>query len=161
MELWVKIRDIPGYEVSSEGRIRNSKTGRIMKTSVNGRGYEQVCLRKNKIQINKRVHRLVADSFYDGDHNGLDVNHIDGNKNNNHISNLEFCTRKENIDHAFETGLKRPSRMIKIRVIETGEIFESIRACARSMNIDQSMICQCLVGKMRSVHGYHFEKVHD
>lgn len=159
MEKWKLIKDCPNYEASDEGRIKNSKTGRILRTTQNSRGYEQVSLRVNKKYVTKRVHRLVADSFYEGDHSELDVNHIDGNKLNNRLSNLEFCTRSENIRHAFDTGLKRPSRMIKVRVIETGEVFESIRECARSIGTDQSMICQCLVGKMRSCNGYHFEKV--
>lgn len=161
MEVWVKVRDNPTYEVSSEGRVRNAKTGRIMKTQVNDRGYEHLSLRKNKSQVDARVHRLVADSFYDGDHDGFDVNHIDGDKLNNRVSNLEWCSHKENIEHAFRTGLKKPSRQIKIRVIETGEVYESIRACARAMGLDQSMICQSMIGKMRSVNGYHFERVRE
>lgn len=159
MELWVPLKDIEEYEVSSEGRVRNKKTGRIMKTSTNSRGYEQVCLRKDKQQMTRRVHRLVADSFYDGDHDGYDVNHIDGNKSNNHIGNLEFCTRSENVNHAFRTGLKVPSRQQKVRVLETGIIYDSIRECARSIGCDQSIICQCLSGRQKSCNGYHFERV--
>lgn len=159
MERWVPVKGVAPYEVSSEGRIRNTKTGRIIKTSINASGYEQVCLRSNKKQVTKRVHRLVADSFYDGDHESYDVNHIDGDKQNNRISNLEFCTRQENIRHAFDTGLKRPSRMIGVRVMETGEEFESIRECARQTGCDQSMICQYLSGKLKSCNGYHFEKI--
>lgn len=159
MEIWIKIKDVDDYEVSSNGRVRNRKTGRIMKTPINDKGYPTVMLRKNKFYVNKRVHRLVADNFYDGDHEGLDVNHRDGNKTNNHVSNLEFCTRKENIRHAFDTGLKKPSRQIRVRVIETGEEYESIRECARQIGEDQSAICQCLNGKMRSCHGLHFEKI--
>lgn len=162
MEIWTNIKDVPGYEVSSEGRIRNSKTGRIMKTPVNSKGYKVIALRNNSMRNHysqKSVHRLVADNFYDGDHTDLDVNHIDGNKLNNHISNLEFCTRSENVSHAFRLGLKQPSRQKKVRVIETGKVFNSIRECGRVIGCDQSMICQCLNGKMRSCNGYHFEKV--
>ena len=159
MEVWTKVKGLTKYEVSSEGRIRNSKTGRILRTNKNDRGYVQVCLRENNRQFTKSVHRLVADSFYDGDHDSFDVNHIDGNKSNNHISNLEFCTRQENINHAFRTGLKEPSRRIKVRVIETGKVYESIRECGRATGCDQSMICQYLAGALKSVNGYHFEKV--
>lgn len=159
MEKWMPSKELPEYELSSEGRVRNAKTGRIMRTSVNTRGYEQVCLRKDNAQVTRRVHRLVADAFYDGEHKGLDVNHIDGNKLNNHITNLEFCTRRHNIKHAFDSGLKKPSRQIRVRVVETGEIFESIRECGRVLGCDQSMICQCLSGKMRACNGHHFETV--
>lgn len=159
MELWIIIREFPKYEVSNYGRIRNVKTGRILKTYINDRGYECVTLHKNRIQYVKRVHRLVADAFYDGNHSGLDVNHIDGNKLNNNLSNLEFCTRAENIQHAFRTGLKKPSRQIKIRVIETGEVFDSIRECARHMGLDPAQTGKVLAGKEKSCKGYHFEKV--
>lgn len=159
MERWMPSKELDGYELSSAGRIRNSKTGRIIKTNVNEHGYEQVCLRKDKRQVTRRVHRLIADAFYEGDHHGLDVNHIDGNKLNNNIDNLEFCTRGSNIRHAFDTGLKRPSRQIRVRVVETGDVYESIRACGRAIGCDQSMICQCLSGKMRSCNGYHFERI--
>ena len=63
----------------------------------------------------KYVHRVVADTFFDGDHSKMDVNHIDGNKLNNHISNLEWCSRKDNIDHAFINGLKYPTVVKVVR----------------------------------------------
>lgn len=156
---WRVVKEIPIYEASENGDIRNSKTGRILKTNVNQKGYMQVCLRKDKRQVTRSVHRLIADAFYDGEHSTLDVNHKDGIKHNNHISNLEFCTRKENIRHAFDTGLKKPSRQKKVRVVETDVIYESIRECARQIGVDQSIICQCLNGKMRSGNGYHFERI--
>lgn len=159
MELWLKIGEFPNYEISSNGRVRNSKTSRILKTNVNERGYDCVCLHDKGRQYNKRVHRLVADTFYDGDHQGLDVNHRDGDKLNNHISNLEFCTRSENVQHAFNNGLKKPSRQIKIRIVETGEVFNSIRECGRALGCNQSDICKCLNGGQKTCAGYHFEKI--
>lgn len=159
MEYWIPMKEIPDYEVSNEGRVRNAKTKRILKTNHNQKGYEQICLRKNKEPVTRSVHRVVADSFFAGDHDGYDVNHIDGNKTNNHISNLEFCTRKENVIHAFKTGLKRPSRQVKIRVIETGIVYESIHECGRSIGCNPTIIGQCLSGRQKSCNGYHFEKL--
>ena len=157
IEVWLPVKDFDNYEVSSKGRVRNSKTGRILKTQINDRGYEHLSLRKDKKQVEQRVHRLVAETFYYGDHDDLDVNHIDGNKRNNFIGNLEFCTRQENIRHAFDNGLKKPSRMKSIKVIETGEIFDSIRECGRALGCNQSDICKCLNGKATHCQGYHFE----
>lgn len=159
MEIWCTIKDFDNYQASNYGRIRNARTGRILKTTINQNGYECVTLRKNNMQYVRRVHRLVADAFYDGDHSDLDVNHIDGNKLNNNLSNLEFCTRAENIQHAFRTGLKKPSRQIKIRIVETGEVFDSIRECARHIGGNQAQIGRVLAGKENICKGYHFEKI--
>ena len=156
---WRTVKEIPMYEVSEDGDIRNSRTGRILKIHTNNNGYMQVCLRKDKHQVTRSLHRLVADAFFDGENYMLDVNHKDGNKQNNHVGNLEFCTRKENIRHAFDTGLKAPSRQKKVRVIETGMVYESIRECARQIGVNQSIICQCLNGRQKSANGYHFERV--
>lgn len=155
---WISAKSFPQYEVSSNGDVRNKKTGRILKQQTGSHGYRTLTLRNDNKQISVRAHRLIADSFYDGDHEGLDVNHIDGNKLNNSISNLEFCTRKENIRHAFDNGLKHNTRKIRIRVIETGEIFDSIRECQLATGFDRSAICKCLAGKQNNYKGYHFEK---
>lgn len=159
MELWIKTKELPNYEVSSNGRVRNSKTGRVMKTSVSTRGYVQVCLHDNCTPYMRSVHRLVADAFYDGDHQGLEVNHIDGDKQNNFIGNLEWCTRKENTEHAFKTGLRCAPRKTKIRVIETDRTYDSILECARDINCDRSQIRKCLLGIEKTCKGYHFEHV--
>ena len=160
MEKWIPAKQFSKYEVSNNGSVKNSKTGRILRTFPNARGYMQVCLRDDdRRQHTVSVHRLIADSFYDGNHSDLDVNHIDGDKQNNRIGNLEFCTRKENINHAFKTGLKEPSRQTKIKVVETGAVYKSIRECARSICGNQSQILRCLSGKEKSCKGYHFEKV--
>ena len=161
MEVWVDAKGYPGYEVSSEGRIRNKKTGRILHQYEGTAGYLQLSLRVDNAQTNVRSHRLIADSFFDGDHEGKDVNHIDGNKKNNFIGNLEFCTRQENIRHAFDVGLKEGSRKVQIRVIETGEVYESIRDCNRVTGFDHSAISKCLSGKQDNYKGYHFEKIKD
>lgn len=61
------------------------------------------------------MHRIVAKTFYDADTTRMDVNHIDGDKSNNSLGNLEWCTRKENIRHAFINGLKYPSVVKVVR----------------------------------------------
>lgn len=112
VEYWMTIKDNQNYEVSNLGRVRNANTLRILKTHLNRKdGYHRV----NLDGKHKYVHRLVADTFFDGDHTGFDVNHIDGDKNNNCLGNLEWCTRKENIRHAFDTGLKYPSVVKVVR----------------------------------------------
>lgn len=159
MELWIQSKEFPDYEVSSNGRVRNIKTGRIMKTNISDKGYERVSLRKDNKPYTKPVHRLVGDAFFDGDHDGLDINHIDGNKTNNFVGNLEWCTRKENIQHAYATGLKEEPRRTKVRVVETGRIYNSVLECSKDTGCDRSTIHKCLNGKARIHKGYHFESV--
>ena len=89
MEIWLPIKNFPKYDVSSNGRIKNVITGKILKPGRNPKGYLLITLYKNGKPHIKKIHRLVADAFYDGEHEGLEVNHIDGNKTNNCIWNLE------------------------------------------------------------------------
>lgn len=110
-EIWLPVADNPMYEVSSKGNVRNAKTGRVLRQEITYRGYARV----NLSGRHRYVHRLVADAFYDDRNGDLDINHIDGDKLNNFIGNLERCTRSENIQHAFNTGLKIPSRLKIVR----------------------------------------------
>ena len=95
------------YEVSNYGEIRNSKTHKIRRKNILQTGYYFVSgslgSRENKITF--RVHKAVAESFIDNPNNLPMVNHKDGNKLNNHISNLEWCTNAENVQHAYSHNL--------------------------------------------------------
>lgn len=102
-ERWLTIPEYDKYEVSNLGHVRNKKTKRILRTSTNRPGgYHRVGLDGKK----QYIHRLVAGTFYDYDIAGKDVNHRDGNKSNNTLPNLEICDRKDNIQHAYFSGLK-------------------------------------------------------
>lgn len=157
MEIWLPIKNFPKYEVSSEGRIRNAITRRILKPGNNAKGYLIVTLYRDGNPYTKKIHRLVANTFYDGQFDGLEVNHIDGNKTNNFIGNLEWCTGSENINHAYKTGLRKPPRMKKVKIIETGEIYDSMSDCARLIGGTVSGIYDCETGRQGSHRGYHFK----
>lgn len=157
MEIWKPLKNFPSYNGSSEGRIMNIKTQRIMKTHTNEKGYVQVCLRKNGETYTVKVHKVVAETFL-GEHPGMDVRHKDLDNSNNIVDNLEWCTRSETIQSAFDRGSKIPSRQVPVRVIETGEVYNSIRACARDLSCYQTDICKCLNGELKHVKGYHFER---
>lgn len=96
MEIWKPLQNFPSYNGSSEGRIMNVRTQHILKPTVNEKGYEQVCLRKNNKQYSVRVHRIIAETFL-GDGIGLDVCHKDDDRLNNCVNNLEWCTRQETV----------------------------------------------------------------
>lgn len=98
--MWV---DVDGkYEVSTEGHIRNKSTGRILKEFVGKDGY----LRVQFSGKTRTVHRVVACAYVASDIGKPFVNHKDGNKQNNHVDNLEWVTREENMQHAYNHGLK-------------------------------------------------------
>ena len=100
--VWIDISD--GYEASSEGHIRNKKTKRVLHEFVGKDGY----LRTQFDGKTRTVHRVIASAFLPAEEGKIFVNHIDGNKSNNTVSNLEWCTREENIQHAYSHGLIHP-----------------------------------------------------
>lgn len=108
MEVWKEIEGYEGhYQVSTLGNVASIKTGRpvMMKLQNHSGGYKQVKLCKpNKIKI-ERVHRLVASAFISNFENKPQVNHINGDKTDNRVGNLEWNTPIENTRHAFKNGL--------------------------------------------------------
>lgn len=97
IEVWLDVKDNPNYEVSNMGQVRNKRTGRYLAQHLNREGgYLRVTIDGR----HKYVHRLVAAAFYDCDDETLEVNHIDGDKMNNCLPNIEWSTRQDNIQHA-------------------------------------------------------------
>lgn len=159
METWRKIKDCPRYEVSDEGRVKNSKTGRVLKQGVHRQGYSLVWLCGENGRHGKAVHRLVAEAFIDNLNSKPQVNHKDGNKSNNCVRNLEWSTGSENTIHAYQTGLFNGKPKVSIRIVETGETFESIRDCAEHIGGSSGDICACAHGKLKSYKNLHFELI--
>ena len=157
MEKWSQIENFPNYTVSNNGHVQNVNTGRILKPGKNPKGYSIVSLYKDGRQCTQKVHRLVAEAFCDGYRKELQINHKDGNKNNNTATNLEWCDGSSNIQHAYDTGLRKPPRMKRVKLIETGEIFDSMSECARNIGGTVSGIYDCEIGKQSSHRGYHFD----
>jgi hypothetical protein len=109
-EIWRKIEEFKNYEVSNLGNVRSlnyRRTGetKILKLGKDKNGYLYICLWENGKQYFKTVHRLVATAFISNPQGKPQINHINGDKENNRVSNLEWCTGKENCQHAYNTGL--------------------------------------------------------
>lgn len=108
---------IPGYEglyeIDRQGNVysivsTSSRRKGIIKQQDNGTGYKRVNLFDKNGKTKKHyIHRLVAEAFIPNPDNLPEVNHIDCNKNNNSVDNLEWCNRKDNLNHSYENGLKR------------------------------------------------------
>lgn len=106
-EIW-KESSVPGYFISNLGRVQG-RSGKIMKSYISN-NYLQIVVRlkgKNSKSKVLKIHREVAKAFIPNPNNLPQVNHKDGNKTNNCVSNLEWCTNKENTMHAFKTGLAK------------------------------------------------------
>lgn len=166
-EVWKEVEFHKGFYVSNLGRVRRDafidSCGRPYEerfvSIVNNKkrdGYDYVHIGEK----NKSLARLVAETFIPNPDNKPEVNHIDGNKFNNSVSNLEWVTTIENKKHAWDNGLcNAKHRMQKIMCKETGEIFNSIVECSIKMKIDRRSIFRNLKGEKDKIKGYSFERI--
>ena len=162
-EIW---KIAPGYssvECGSLGEIRDMETKTILDKYISKRpGYYFVnIIPDNESKVHMvRVHILIALAFLGPNPNGYDVEHKDGNKLNNRVNNLEYCTRSENVRRAYKTGIN--PYVNPIEIVETGEKYNSIDECARAINGDPERIRQCLLYpkyRRKSHRGYHFKSL--
>jgi hypothetical protein len=150
---------IPDLYVSDAGLIVKNKNGKLVycKWHKNNNGYWVVSVddyrnRKSK-NSNHLVQRIVAETFIPNPENKPEVNHDNGNKSDNRVSNLYWTTKSENMIHAYKNGL-RPTE--EVMILETGEIFKSASDCARAIGGTVSGIHDCKTGRQRQHRGYHF-----
>ncbi len=149
MSNWKKIvidDEITNYSVSDEGEVRNDNNNTLLKLGLQ-QGYLHVGLSINKKIKRMRVHRLVAIAFIPNPDNKPYVNHKDGNRQNNKVSNLEWNTPSENAQHAVATGLRSKTRgraVIQYSLAGKEMItFVSATEAARELNLQQSKITLC------------------
>ena len=152
------------YEISSWGRIRNIN-GEYLSYYDDKDGYKKCTLYTiGGIRKHFMVHRLVAIHFIPNPENKPFINHIDGNKSNNIVTNLEWCTASENMIHADNIGLRdmsthQPSNSKKIKCIETGEVFLSCLRAVKWLGKTSNSISSLVRGTNRNgkAFGYHWE----
>ena len=156
-EIWKDIKGYEGlYKISNYGEVWSVRK-RILLKKCETLGYHCVGLTKNKKRKHFKVHRLVANNFVDNPFNKPCVNHIDENKKNNHYSNLEWVTHKENSNWgtAIERRKTKRSKQIVGINIDNGQIIEfpSINEAGRN-GYHISSICLCANGKRSKHKGY-------
>ena len=156
MEVWVDIKGFDKYQVSNLGNVRHKKNG-IVKTFVNEKGYHRVHLWSGKNRITKRLHRLVAEAFIENPNNLKEVNHIDEDKNNNKSSNLEWCSRQQNIEHSIRSGR---FKIVSVNQYDknNGRVgsYKSVSEAERATGISRTHICKVILGRygFKSAGGY-------
>ncbi len=152
MEIFKSIIDNEDYLISNYGRVISLKWGRIktLKPQI-VEHYNLVRLSKGKNRKQEYIHRLVAIHFIDNPKNYLEINHKDGNKLNNHYSNLEWCDRQLNITHARINGLDKRINRLTIEDIENIRTLFKIgykrAAICKRYKMSYSAICQIILGK--------------
>lgn len=157
-ELWRDWPQDPRVKVSNKGNVVSYKRGVCspLKVSHNNRGYQQVGAGHHGSP--QYVHKMVAETWIDNPNHYREVNHINGDKDDNSVENLEWMTHSQNMRHAWRTSLTKGGS-IPIRIVETGEIFESVSECARRIGVSQAHISNCLAGRRSTCRGYHVEYV--
>ena len=119
-------------------------------------GYCQVSLKKDGCFSTYLVHRLVAEAFIENPENKRTVNHIDGNKQNNAVENLEWCTHSENTLHAYKSGLMQTKAVVAFTTAgEYVQAFKSLKEAKEFCRVSYTAgISNCLLGKAKTAHGY-------
>jgi predicted ABC-class ATPase len=139
-----ELKDFPGYYITEDGRVFSTKYNKLKElTKQENKGYWAIYLEKDRKQYRKSIHRLVAETYIPNPDNLPQVNHIDEDKKNNHISNLEWVTQQQNLIHS------NCRWIYKVENIITGEIFETINLneFAKHNNISRRALSVTLIGK--------------
>lgn len=163
--IWKTIDEFPNYDINNLGQVRNNKTGYIKKPSIGKRGYSVVSLQKDRKQYLKTIHRLIAKAFIDNPYNKPEINHIDGDKTNYSLDNLEWCTAQENNIHMRKTGLHKSDGDKKVAQYDKNwnliNTYKSASEAARVLNLNRADICSVCRGttRLRTVGGCYWRYV--
>ena len=160
-EIWKPVKGLEGYyDVSNIGRVRSyySRWGKRKQPRLVGSYkdlYPTVSLPDENWKFrNVYIHIVVATAFIPNPNNYPEVNHIDGNKHNNDVSNLEWVTHHENMRHASRMNLFGWQK--KCFCVETGEVYDSITKAGKAIGLKQPAMSD-VVRKGKSVRGLHYE----
>lgn len=164
-EIWKNIKRYENlYKVSNWGRVKSARNNILLKLHIQKNGYLRVSLSKNGKIKYYNIHRLVAEAFIPNPNNYPIINHIDGNKKNNNVKNLEFCTYSHNNKEARRLGLNiskkgkynHKSRKV-VQYDKKGNIIKEwdyMNLITEILGYDYTSISKCCSGKQRTSYGY-------
>lgn len=158
-------RDVAGYEglyvVSNLGNVRSLSSGKLLKPDTCA-GYLRYRLSKENHAKHCRAHRLVAEAFLPNPERLPQVNHVNGDRSDNRVENLEWCTGSANQLHSRRV-LKNHCGLPKkaVQCVETGVVFPSITHAAKACGVKLASLSRVLNGKMHQTHGLHFKFVEE
>lgn len=157
-------RGIPGYEdsyqVNALGEVRNIRTNppRLLKPWRHPAGYTCVTLCKDKKKTKYLVHRIVAETFLPNPENKPQINHKNGNKADNNVDNLEWCSNAENAHHsAYILGNESTNAKRPVVCMDTLQVFPSISEAARAVGGCNQDIVKCCQGKRYTHKGVRWK----
>lgn len=161
-EIWKDINGFEGlYQISNLGRVKSIRNNIILKQTYCKSNYLKVKLSKNCKQKTIQVHRLVTETFIPNPDNKPQVNHIDGNKENNHIDNLEWVTAKENTEHAIKIGISNKPITKKVFKLDLqGNVlckYNSIKEAAEKNKGCYNNIPHACSGRYKTAGGYKWK----
>ena len=169
-------KDVKGYEsiykINEDGVIKstprngNGYKEKIIKHSLDSYGYEIVHLRNGNKNSTKKVHRLLAEAFIPNPDNKPTVDHIDGNKTNNRLSNLRWATQSEQQLNAIRNGNRQDcSNRVKVAQLDKDgnmlNVYDSLKEVERQTGIKWQGVSHCINGTRKSAGGYTWIKFND
>lgn len=157
---WRTVSRYPQYEVSNDGEIRHIGRG-LRKQSIFANGYKYISLWIAEIGKCKvvPVHRLVAEAFIDNPQGKRCINHKDGNKQNNCVDNLEWCTYSENSLHMTYVLGREYHTPNAVECVESGIVYPSCAMACKSTGINMRNISSAATGKRKTAGGYHWRRI--
>ena len=174
-EVFKPIKDYEYYEVSNLGNVRNSKTKKCLKQCYDGYGYLLVTLHTKDYKKSFKVHTLVGKTFIDNPLGLKTIDHINGNKTDNRVENLQWLSQMDNVKRFFKEQITEEQKehykivhrknMYKMHekqrkpviCLETGEVYQSIKQASEKLNINSVSIVQVCKEQINQTHGLHFK----
>lgn len=167
-EVWKNIKNYEGlYQISNYGNIKNFKNNKIISGYYDKDGYKRICLYKKENNKEKRyypfIHRLVAQAFIPNPNNYPIINHKNEIKDDNIVSNLEWCTIKYNNNYGNRNKKIREKRIKKVAQYSLDmkliKKYNSITEASKEANASTSQISKCCKGKFKTAKGYKWKYI--